>query len=351
MRYAKQILVPEFGEEGQRLLSSATVAIVGCGALGCLQAELLTRMGVGTLRIADGDIVSLDNLHRQSLFTERDAEEGVPKVTAAAAALAALNSEVRLRVFAERVTRGNIAAFAKDADLILDATDNTATRFLINDFCVRDSVPWIYTGVAGTGGLILPVLPQEGPCLRCLYPEPPAEDDAATCAVHGVLPATVALAVSLQVTQSLRILNRTTVPGTLVRLNVWDASVRTATVHRDPTCTCCGLRHFDYLAPEASGTAPLATSVCSQRMVRVESAFWGRAPFDAQAALDAAAKQGAAVEKKGLIWTVTQGERRISLFPDGHMLIHECLAPDEALAVASALFGHFVQTAEKRGLS
>lgn len=337
-RYAKQIAVEAFGEGGQAALSAATVAIVGCGALGALQAELLTRMGVGALRIADGDLVSLDNLHRQLLFTERDASEGTPKVAAAAARLSALNSQVALHAVAQRITRDTIASFADGADLVLDATDNIATRFLINDFCVRNSLPWIYAGVAGTGGLVFPVLPQEGPCLRCLYPEPPAEDDAATCAVSGVLPTTVALAVSLQVTQAIRVLNRTAKPGTLIRLDAWDASVRTTAVRRDPACPCCGAKRFEFLDAPAPDKPALATSVCSQRMVRIESAFWGDTPFDAATAVGAAQRRGATAERKGLLWIVTLEGRRISLFPDGHLLVHDCTAPDEAVAAASALF-------------
>ena len=343
MRYGKQILVPEFGEESQKALSAATIAIVGCGALGSLQAELLTRMGVGCLRIADSDIVSLNNLHRQILFTERDAEEGIPKVAAAAARLAALNSEVSLRTLAERITRDNIAAFAEKADLILDATDNIATRYLINDYCVRNSLPWIYTGVAGASGLILPVLPREGPCLRCLYPDPPAESDAATCAVEGILPTTVSLAVSLQLTQVVRILNRTAVPGTLIRLNVWDASVRTTTAHRNPACVCCGLRRFDYLDAGRPIETPLAASVCSQRMVRIDSTFW-KGTFNIEHALASAARNGAKVERKGLLWIVTVGTRRISLFPDGHMLVHECTVADEALAGVCEVFQNTLKT-------
>jgi adenylyltransferase/sulfurtransferase len=337
MRYMKQRLVPEFGEEGQKTLSAATIAIVGCGALGALQAELLTRMGVGSLRIADGDIVSLDNLHRQMLFTERDAEEGTPKVAAAAARLAALNRDVTLRTWAERITRDNIAAFAEKADLILDATDSIATRFLINDYCVRNSLPWIYAGVAGTGGLILPVLPREGPCLRCLYPDLPGEDEAATCAAGGILPMTVALAVSLQLAQVVRILNRTAVPGTLIRLNVWDASVRTATAQRNPECLCCGQRRFEFLEARASEDDPVAVAVCSQRMVRIDSRFWEGA-FDAERALAVAAQKGATVERKGLLRILADGLRRISLFPDGHMLVHDCTETDEALASTRELF-------------
>lgn len=346
MRYIKQILVPEFGEESQTALSAATIAIVGCGALGSLQAELLTRMGVGRLRIADSDIVSLNNLHRQILFTERDAEEGTPKVTAAAARLASLNSDVALRTVAERITRDNIAAFAEKADLILDATDNIATRFLINDYCVRNSLPWIYTGVAGTKGLILPILPREGPCLRCLYPDPPGEDDAANCTVDGVLPMTVALAVSLQLTQVVRILNRTAVPGTLIRLNVWDASVRTTTAHRNPDCRCCGQRRFEFLDAGISEDDPIAVSVCSQRMVRIDGRFWEGA-FDVERAMTVAVQNGAKIECKGLLRIVTADTRRISLFPDGHMLVHECTVTEEALAAVREVFQREMKSSQE----
>lgn len=327
----------DFGEETQKRLASATIAIVGCGALGTWQAELLARMGVGALRIADSDVVSLDNLHRQILFSERDAEEGLPKVAAAATRLAALNSSVAVHPFAERITHANISAFVGDASLVLDATDHVATRFLINDFCVRKGLPWIYTGVVGEEGLVFPIVPPAGPCLRCLYPEPPAETDLASCVVGGILPTTVALAVSLQVTQALRILNGSVVPGMLIRLNAWAPTVRTSAVRRVPGCPCCGGRRFDFLDNLSAEDFSLATLVCSQKMVRVEARFWGSA-FDAARALAEAASRGALVEHKGLLWNLTQNTRRISLFPDGHMLVHDCMVPEEALAAARALF-------------
>lgn len=337
-RHDKQVAVPEFGPETQRLLAGATVAIVGCGALGSLQAELLARMGVGSLRVADGDVVSLGNLHRQMLFTERDAELGVPKVAAAAERLAALDRRVAVRVLAERITRHNLAAFAEGADLLLDATDNAATRFLLNDYCVRNALPWVYAGVAGTSGLVFPVLPLEGPCLRCLYPEPPAEDEAATCAVSGILPTTVALAVSLQVTQAVRVLNRTAKPGELIRLNAWEPAVRTAAVRRNPACVCCGQRRFEFLDARDALPSPLASPICSQRAVRVEPDFWSEGAFDAPLALDRARARGAEVERKGLLWIALAKGRRLSLFPDGHLLVHDCTEPEEALALARSLF-------------
>ena len=238
-RYRRQIAVPEFGEAAQAALSAATVALVGCGALGGALADTLVRMGVGALRIADADTVALDNLHRQILFTEAD--EHTPKVAAGADRLRRLNTAVNVDARNMRVTGENYDAFFSGADLVLDATDNVPTRFLINDWCVRRCVPWVYAGVAGVAGLVLPVLPG-GPCLRCLYPEPPGEASVAHPDQCGILPPTVSLAASLQVTQALRILNGTARAGELIRLNVWTAEVRSATLNRNPDCPCCGRR-------------------------------------------------------------------------------------------------------------
>jgi len=237
-RYARQVAVPEFGKETQAALASATIAVVGCGALGGLLADMLVRMGVGTLRIADADTVALDNLHRQLLFTEADV--GIPKVTAGANRLRQLNSNVNVDARNMRVTGDTIDAFLSGAGVVLDATDNVAARFLINGWCVRNRVPWVYAGVSGVSGLVLPVLPG-GPCLRCLYPEPPDEAAAAHPDRDGIVPPAVSLAVSLQVAQTLRILNRTARPGELIRLNVWTATVQTATLARNPDCPCCGV--------------------------------------------------------------------------------------------------------------
>jgi len=238
-RYIRQTAVPEFGEETQAALASATIAVVGCGALGGLLADTLVRMGIGTLRIADADTVALDNLHRQFLFTETDADARVPKVEAAARRLRHVNATVNVDARNVRVTEGNIEAFLSGANVVLDATDNVATRFLMNAWCVRNRVPWVYTGVSGVSGLILPVLPG-GPCLRCLYPEPPDETTVAHPNRDWILPPTVSLAVSLQATQALRILNGTARAGELIRLNVWTAAVQTARLERNAACPQCG---------------------------------------------------------------------------------------------------------------
>ncbi len=237
-RFVRQVAVPEFGVTTQQVLSSATIALVGCGALGGMQAELLTRMGVGELRIADFDVVSAMNLHRQILYTEADVASQKTKIEAAVAHLSLLNCAMRLVSLNEKITAKNIDGYLSGSTVVLDATDNIETRFLMNDWCVAHQVPWIYTGVSGTAGLVLPMVPG-GPCLRCLYPEPLALEDIAHPNRGGVLPTTVAMAVSLQVTQLFRILNKTIRAGELIRFNVWNPALRTTQVLRISTCACC----------------------------------------------------------------------------------------------------------------
>ena len=240
MRYAKQTAVKNFGPATQSILRESTIAIVGCGALGSLQSILLTRMGVGSLRIADGDRVTLGNIHRQLLFSEADAEENRFKVDAALTELTRYNREVAIKVVPEFITPQNISEFIRGASLVLDATDDINTRYLINDSCITAGIPWVYTGVAGTQGMIMAVLPGQGPCLRCLYPEPPAKESSANCLTCGILPTTVTMAVPMQINLALQILTGEVEAGTLIRFDSWEPSIRKLKVHSLPGCLCGG---------------------------------------------------------------------------------------------------------------
>ena len=238
-RYEKQITVPVFGEEGQRKLASANVAIIGVGALGCFSSQYLIRMGLGQLRIADGDTVSFANLHRQILFSEKDAVQATPKVDAAVRELRRFQKDARILGVRNMITRENIADFVADSDLILDATDSMPTRFVINDFAVRRNVPWIYTGVAGTEGIVMPIIPGIGPCLRCLFPDEPDASQVANCKQNGILPITPGFAVSIQIAQAIRILLGTVTPGIMIRFSVWDGVARSIRVSRNAHCPVC----------------------------------------------------------------------------------------------------------------
>src|ERR1700733_2623614 len=164
-RYSRQVLFRGVGVEGQRKLTGSRIAVVGCGATGSAIVSLLARAGVGTIRIIDRDYVEPSNLQRQSLFDETDAAESLPKAIAAARKITLFNSQIVVEPQVADVTPANIHALLAGAELILDGTDNFETRYLINDFAVKNSTPWIYTAAVGSYGVTMNVLPGQTACL------------------------------------------------------------------------------------------------------------------------------------------------------------------------------------------
>ncbi len=247
-RYVRQQILPEIGGAGQLKLAESTVFIVGCGGLGGFLADLLARAGLGRLRIADRDIVELHNIHRQVLFDEADAAANVFKADAAARRLRAINSTVYVESLAVDVTKQNAESLFLDADLVLDGTDNFETRYVINDVCIKLGKPWVYAGVVGTAGMVMPVLPGIGPCLRCVIPSPPDPGTAPTCETAGILNAAVAAIASLQATIALRILvGSHPADPCLFHADVWNCSFEPMKIQRDEKCPCCVLGNFEFL--------------------------------------------------------------------------------------------------------
>src|SRR6202158_5326666 len=158
-RYSRQVLFQEIGTEGQRKLSRSRVVIVGCGATGSALASLLARSGVGTLLILDRDYVEPSNLQRQALFDENDARESVPKAIAAARQIARFNSQIAVEPHVADLTPANVDSLLGGCDLILDGTDNFETRYLVNDYALKNSVAWIYTAAVGSYGVTINILP------------------------------------------------------------------------------------------------------------------------------------------------------------------------------------------------
>src|SRR5882672_65724 len=172
-RYSRQVLFAGIGPEGQKQLLRSRVVIVGCGATGSALAALLARSGVGMLRILDRDYVETSNLQRQSLFDENDARESLPKAIAAAQQIARFNSQIVVEPHVADVIPANVETLLDGVDLILDGTDNFETRYLVNDFAVKNSVAWIYAAAVGSYGVTLNILPGETACLACVFPDPP----------------------------------------------------------------------------------------------------------------------------------------------------------------------------------
>ena len=266
-RYSRQERFAPVGHVGQQRISASRVAIVGCGALGSAQAELLARAGVGFLRLVDRDYVEVNNLQRQLLFDEADAAEGAPKAVTAANRLRKVNSGVGVEAAVADLTAANAEDLLGDVGLVLDGTDNFETRYLLNDFAVSFGIPWIYGAAVASYGIRMAVIPGQTACFRCVYPDPPTGVQP-TCETAGVLgPVTTAVA-ALQVGEALRILSghADEVTGSIATLDVWTSVVRQVSPPgRDPMCPCCVQRRFVHL--EGRRRAPV--SLCGRNAVQI----------------------------------------------------------------------------------
>ncbi|MBI2167853.1 MAG: ThiF family adenylyltransferase [Candidatus Omnitrophica bacterium] len=247
-RYQRQFLLPEIGPEGQAKISSASVAIVGLGALGSVSANLLARAGVGRLRLIDRDVVELGNLQRQVLYDETDARENFPKAAAAERKLRQINSEIVVEGEAADLNPETIEELFKGIDLVVDGTDNFETRYLINDYCLREKLPWIYGGAVAVEGLTYVILPGEGPCLRCLFEEAPRPGEFQTCDRAGILAPVAHWVASFQSIEALKILagRKETVDRRLWKGDLWKKEFRAVDAGGAPRSGCSGCRKGEY---------------------------------------------------------------------------------------------------------
>jgi molybdopterin/thiamine biosynthesis adenylyltransferase len=267
-RYSRQILLPQIGSKGQQQLLKSAVLVVGAGALGSVIAEVLVRSGVGSVRIVDRDIVEPSNLHRQILYDERDAALRLPKAEAAERKLKQINSTVRVEGVATNLLPRNVELLMNNVDLVLDGTDNLETRYVINDACVKNGVPWVYGGAVGTAGMLMGVVPDKGPCLRCLFPEPPSPGVLPTCETSGVLGTAPLVIGGLQATEAIKLLTGdTSTAGRLVRVDVWHKEPYfSADIPRDENCPCCSKKKFEFLSGQKTAWV---TSLCGRNAVQV----------------------------------------------------------------------------------
>ena len=232
-RYSRQTLLKEIGPEGQAILHNKKVAIIGIGALGTVAAELLARAGVGNLILIDRDIVEKSNLQRQTLFDEKDI--GINKVIAAEERIKEINSETKIEIHAIHLSSQNIQIL-KEADLILDCTDNLQTRFLINDYCKKEKKIWIYAAAVKTSGYVMPIF-SEGACLQCFLTESSQE----TCDTVGVLNTITVSIASLQATLALKLLLGKEIESTLYYYDIWNQSFKKLNTKKKDNCpTCAG---------------------------------------------------------------------------------------------------------------
>ena len=314
-RYSRQLLFSGIGAEGQRRLTIARVAIVGCGATGSALASLLARAGVGTIRIIDRDYVELSNLQRQSLFDESDAAESLPKAIAAARKISAFNSQVVIEPHVDDLTPSNVAAKLEGTQLILDGTDNFETRYLINDFAVQQSLPWIYIAAVGSYGVTMNIIPGKTACLACIFPEPP-RGMLETCETVGVLNTAVNWAASIAATEAIKMLvgAEERLRQTLLSFDLWsNQHAEVAAAHPRVGCRACVERNFLHLA----GKDRPQVTLCGRNSVQIHE----RARTVDLAEMSERLKPHGPVRHNDFVLKFWHEPYEMTLFPDGRAII------------------------------
>jgi molybdopterin-synthase adenylyltransferase len=331
-RYSRQILFNGIGAAGQKRIAQSRVVVAGCGATGSAIASLLARAGVGSLRILDRDYVEPSNLQRQSLFDENDASESVPKAIAAARRLARVNSRINLEPHVADLTPQNAETLLGGTDLILDGTDNFETRYLINDYAVRSSVPWTYAAAVGSYAVTMNILPAETACLACIFPESP-RGAIETCETAGILNSAVNLVASIATTEALKLMvgMRSKLRRTLLSWDVWsnEHAEVSASVPR-AGCRVCSERNFIHLAGE--GRAHI--TLCGRNSVQIHERH---RPVDFNE-ISARLEPLGRVRHNSFVLKFLRDPYEITLFPDGRAIIKGTTDT----AVARSLYARYI---------
>lgn len=268
-RYSRQILYSPIGKSGQEKLLNARILLVGCGALGASHAEILARAGVGFLRIVDRDFVEFSNLQRQTLYSESDAVERLPKAVAARNRIREINSEIETDAIVADVNHSNIESLISDVDLILDGTDNFQARYLLNDACVKLGKTWIYGAAVSSYGTTMTIFPNKTPCLRCIFEEMPSAGSAPTCDTAGVIQPIITSISAIQTTEALKILtgNADKLHKSLIQVDVWQNDWRKIKLGEpNADCETCAKKKFDFLEAEQS---EFSAVLCGRNAVQI----------------------------------------------------------------------------------
>jgi len=331
-RYSRQVLFSGIGPAGQRKLAGACVTVVGCGATGSALVSLLARAGVGTLRIIDRDYVEPTNLQRQSLFDEADAAESLPKAIAGARKIAAFNSQILVEPRVADLTPANVDELLARSHLVLDGTDNFETRYLVNDWAVKNSLPWIYTAAVGSYAATLNILPGKTACLTCIFPDPP-NGMVETCETVGILNSAVNLGASIAATGALKILvgGEARLRRTLLSFDLWRNE--RAEIHAEiprPSCRACGMRDFIHLAGEGRPHITL----CGRNSVQIHEQH---RPINLVELGDKLRPHGS-VRHNDFVLKFWREPYEMTLFPDGRAIIKGTTDT----AVARSLYARFV---------
>ena len=334
-RYGRQILFEGIGKKGQERLLASRALIIGCGALGSAQAESLARAGVGRLRIADRDFVEFSNLQRQTMFTETDAADRLPKVIAGARHIREINSDIEVKPEIVDVNHSNIERLIQDCDVVLDGTDNFATRYLINDACVKHNVSWIYGAAVGSYGVTMTIRPQETPCLRCVFPEAPLAASAPTCDTAGVIMPIISVVAAVQVSEALKLLTGQTkgLHRSLMQFDVWSNEWRRiALAEKSGDCATCTLRQFETLD---AVDRDFAAVLCGRHAVQVSPAHPVQVDLSA---LSHKLQSVGEVKANDYLLRFRTGDYELTVFADARSIIRGT----DNIATARSLYAKYI---------
>jgi len=331
-RYSRQILFKAIGAGGQKRLAQSRVVVVGCGATGSVLCLLLARAGVGLIRIVDRDYVEASNLQRQSLFDENDARESVPKSIAAARQIARFNSAVAVDPQVADLAPQSVTPLLAGVDLILDGTDNFETRYLINDYAIQNSIPWIYSAAVASYAVTMNIIPSETACLACIFPGSP-RGTVETCETAGILNSAVSLVASMAATEALKFLigARSRMRRTLFSFDVW-SNERAEVSAGSPRAGCrvCGEREFVHLA----GDGRPHITLCGRNSVQIHERERPVDFLEMSARLEPLGK----VRHNSLVLKFWHDPYEITLFPDGRAIIKGTTDT----AIARSLYARFI---------
>lgn len=336
-RYSRQILFREIGKAGQQKLLGSRVLLIGCGALGSSHAEMLSRAGVGKLRIVDRDFVEFTNLQRQTLFNESDAFDRLPKAAAAKKRIAEMNSDVEVEEIVSDVNYSNIESLLDGCDIVLDGTDNFQIRYLINDACVKNGKTWIYGAAVSSYGTTMTIIPGETPCLRCIFEEMPAAGSSPTCDTTGVIMPIVVSVSAVQVAEALKVLVGRTgdLHRSIMQFDLWANDWRKIKLSDpNPECKTCGQRVFEFLDAE---TQEFSAILCGRNAVQISPPR--PAPLDLDALADRL-KFTVSVSQNEYLLRFSKGEYEITVFRDARAIIRGT----DSVTAARSLYARFIGT-------
>jgi len=334
-RYSRQVLLSKIATAGQERLAGSRALVVGVGALGTALASLLVRAGCGHVRLVDRDFIEMDNLQRQTLFDEDDISAGLPKAVAAAAKLSRANTSVTVEPVVADVTPSNILRLLEGCTVALDGTDNVETRLLLNDACLKLSIPWVYGAAIGMTGAIMPIIPGQGPCFRCIVPSQPAPGSLPTCETAGVLGTVPQIVAAFQVTEAIKLL--TGHPEDLVTqmryVDVWAGTVEALEIRKgSEPCPACDLGRFEFLEEAKGG---VTAKMCGRTAVQVDP---GKVSAPDFGSLSARLSPLGDVKFNSYMLRFSIGDKEIVLFPDGRAIIKGTAEE----AVARALYSRYI---------